>query len=57
MSFANAALQDNPINMMLLETYMTKDKWEVEKATNGLLAMQAFQNRPEGFGVIFMGMS
>jgi len=43
--------------MMLLETYMTKNKWEVEKATNGLLAMQAFQNRPEGFGVIFMGMS
>lgn len=43
--------------MMLLETYMTKNKWELEKASNGLLAMQAFQNRPEGFGVIFMGVS
>lgn len=42
---------------MLLETYMTKNKWEVEKATNGLIAMQAFRARPEGFGVIFMGKS
>jgi hypothetical protein len=43
--------------MMLLETYMKKNNWELEKAANGLLAMQAFQNRPEGFDVIFMGMS
>ena len=55
MRFAYSAVQDNPINMMLLETYMTKNKWKVEKATNGLIAMQAFRDRPEGFGVIFMG--
>lgn len=42
---------------MLLETYMKKNNWELEKAANGLLAMQAFQNRLEGFDVIFMGMS
>jgi CheY-like chemotaxis protein len=48
-------LKDNPVNMMLLATYMKKNGWEYEKATNGLIAMQAFQNRPEGFDVIFMG--
>lgn len=42
--------------MMLLETYMKKNKWELEKASNGLLAMEAFQRRKEGFDVIFMGM-
>jgi CheY-like chemotaxis protein len=47
--------QDNPVNMMLLATYMKKNKWEFEKASNGLLALQAFQRSPEGFDVIFMG--
>jgi hypothetical protein len=42
--------------MMLLATYMKKNKWDFEKAENGLLALQAFQRRPEGFDVIFMGM-
>jgi hypothetical protein len=41
--------------MMLLATYMKKNNWEFEKATNGLLALKAFQNRPEGFDVILMG--
>lgn len=41
--------------MMLLATYMKKNGWEYEKAINGLIAMQAFQNRQEGFDVIFMG--
>jgi hypothetical protein len=50
-------LQDNPVNMMLLATYMKKNKWDFEKAENGLIALQAFQRRPEGFDVIFMGMS
>lgn len=49
--------QDNPVNMMLLATYMKKNKWEYEKATNGLLALQAFRESPVGFDVIFMGMS
>jgi hypothetical protein len=42
--------------MMLLETYMKKNKWEFEKASNGLLALQAFCESPGGFDVIFMGM-
>jgi hypothetical protein len=42
--------------MMLLETYMKKKNYQLEKAENGLLAMQAFQKRAEGFDVIFMGM-
>lgn len=50
-------VEDNPVNMMLLATYMKKNKWEFEKATNGLLALQAFQKRPEGFDVIFMDVS
>jgi hypothetical protein len=50
-------LQDNPVNMMLLATYMKKNKWDFEKAENGLIALQAFQRRPEGFDVIFMGIS
>jgi hypothetical protein len=41
--------------MMLLATYMKKNGWEFEKATNGLIAMQAFRNNPQGFDVIFMG--
>jgi hypothetical protein len=41
--------------MMLLATYMKKNKWDFEKAENGLLALQAFQRRPKGFDVIFMG--
>ncbi len=43
--------------MMLLATYMKKNKWEFEKATNGLLALEAYRERPEGFDVIFMGKS
>lgn len=49
--------QDNPINMMLLATYMKKKKWDYETAENGLIALQAFQNRPQGFDIIFMGKS
>jgi hypothetical protein len=40
---------------MLLATYMKKNKWKHEKATNGLLALQAYKDSPEGFDVIFMG--
>jgi hypothetical protein len=49
------AFKDNPINMMLLATYMKKNKWDYETAENGLVALQAFQNRPQGFDIIFMG--
>lgn len=41
--------------MMLLATYMKMNGWDYEEATNGLIALQAFQNRPQGFDVIFMG--
>jgi len=50
-------VEDNPVNMMLLATYMKKNKWDYETATNGLIALQAFQNRPQGFDVIFMDVS
>jgi hypothetical protein len=41
--------------MMLLSTYMRKNDWDFEMAENGLLALQMFENRPQGFDVIFMG--
>ncbi|KAH9222298.1 hypothetical protein DL95DRAFT_454760 [Leptodontidium sp. 2 PMI_412] len=50
-------VEDNPVNMMLLATYMKKNKWEFEKASNGLLALEAFRERPGGFDVIFMDVS
>merc|ERR1711964_483258 len=50
-------VEDNPVNMMLLATYMKKNKWEFEKASNGLIAMEAFRKRPGGFDVIFMDVS
>merc|ERR1712230_289366 len=39
-------VEDNPVNMMLLATYMKKNKWEFEKASNGLIAMEAFRKKP-----------
>ncbi|PVH76709.1 hypothetical protein DL98DRAFT_283823 [Cadophora sp. DSE1049] len=50
-------VEDNPVNMMLLATYMKKNKWEFEKASNGLLALEAFRETPGGFDVIFMDVS
>ncbi|KFZ07753.1 hypothetical protein V502_09779 [Pseudogymnoascus sp. VKM F-4520 (FW-2644)] len=50
-------VEDNPVNMMLLATYMKRNGWDYEEATNGLIALQAFQNRPQGFDVIFMDVS
>jgi len=45
------------VNMMLLSTYMRKNGWDFEKGENGLLALQIFENRPQGFDVIFMDIS
>lgn len=42
---------------MLLATYMKKNGWAFDKAENGLVALQAFKSRPQGFDVIFMGTS
>jgi len=50
-------VEDNPVNMMLLAAYMKKNKWDYETAANGLVALQAFENRPQGFDVIFMDVS
>ncbi|KAH7369618.1 hypothetical protein BKA65DRAFT_2440 [Rhexocercosporidium sp. MPI-PUGE-AT-0058] len=50
-------VEDNPVNMMLLATYMKKNKWEFEKASNGLIALETFRERPGGFDVIFMDVS
>jgi CheY-like chemotaxis protein len=43
--------------MMLLSTYMRKNNWDFESGENGLLALQSFENRPQGFDVIFMDVS
>lgn len=41
--------------MMLLATYMRRNNWDFDTGENGLLALEAFIARREGFDVIFMG--
>ena len=50
-------VEDNVINMKLLATFFRKSGYSFEQAANGLEALQAVQQRPEGFDVIFMGVS
>ena len=49
-------VEDNVINMKLLATFFRKSGYSFEQAANGLEALQAVQQRPEGFDVIFMGV-
>lgn len=48
-------VEDNPVNLMLLATFMTKKGYPFEKATNGLEALRAAERRPGGFDIILMG--
>lgn len=48
-------VEDNPVNLMLLATFMKKRGYPFEKATNGLEALRAAESRPEGFDIILMG--
>ena len=49
-------VDDNKINLRLLKTFMAKRKYaDVDAAENGKLAVQAFQQRQEGYNIIFMG--
>lgn len=51
-------VDDNKINLTLLRTYMRKRKYEVvDEAENGLEAVTKFQNREEGYDIIFMDIS
>lgn len=49
-------VEDNPVNLMLLATFLKKKGYPFEKATNGLEALQAVEKRPEAFDIILMGM-
>ena len=49
-------VDDNKINLRLLETFMTKRKYQlVDSAENGLLAVQAAEMEEDGYDIIFMG--
>ena len=49
-------VDDNPINIRLLKTYMEKLQYkEVVCAENGAIAFDAVRRRPEGFDLILMG--
>lgn len=50
-------VEDNPVNLMLLATFLKKKGYPFEKATNGLEAFQAVEKRPEGFDIILMGLN
>lgn len=51
-------VEDNPVNLKLLKTYMIKRGYkDIEVAGNGLLAVQAVEKRADGFDIIIMDIS
>ncbi|TAQ84111.1 hypothetical protein B7494_g7570 [Chlorociboria aeruginascens] len=51
-------VDDNKINLTLLRTYMRKRKYDViDEAENGLEAVKKFEEREEGYDIIFMDIS
>ncbi len=51
-------VDDNEINLSLLKTFMRKRNYEVvEHAQNGLEAVNKFEQREDGFDIIFMDIS
>ncbi|KFY68172.1 hypothetical protein V498_10734 [Pseudogymnoascus sp. VKM F-4517 (FW-2822)] len=51
-------VDDNRINLTLLRTYLRKRKYElVDEAENGLEAVEKFQEREDGYDIIFMDIS
>jgi len=49
-------VEDNPINLMLLATFIQKRKYPFTKAENGLLGVEAVKARAENFDVILMDL-
>lgn len=47
-------VEDNPVNALILATFLKKRGFPFSKAENGLLAVQAVKARPKGFDVILM---
>jgi CheY-like chemotaxis protein len=51
-------VDDNKINLTLLRTYMRKRKYTtIDEAENGLEAVSKFQDRADGYDIIFMDIS
>jgi CheY-like chemotaxis protein len=52
-------VDDNKINLSLLETFVKRQKRKLsyDSAENGLLAVEAFQQNPSGYDIIFMDVS
>jgi len=49
-------VEDNPINLMLLATFLKKKKYPFTKAENGLIGVQAVQMQPDNFDIILMDL-
>jgi len=49
-------VEDNPINLMLLATFIKKKKYPFTTAVNGLLGVEAVKAKAENFDVILMDL-
>ncbi|KAJ6001146.1 hypothetical protein N7481_001555 [Penicillium waksmanii] len=48
-------VEDNPVNLKILKTYVTKEGWSCETATNGLEAVERFRENPSKFVLVVIG--
>jgi hypothetical protein len=53
--FSQSPLVSALIDVQLLETFTKKNAYKYSTAENGLLALQAFQNTPDLYDIVFMG--
>ncbi|OKP10448.1 Hybrid signal transduction histidine kinase A [Penicillium subrubescens] len=48
-------VEDNPVNLRILKTFVTKEGWSCETASNGLEAVERFRENPSKFAVVIIG--
>jgi hypothetical protein len=53
--FSQSLLASGLIEVQLLEAFTKKNGYKYGTAENGLLALQAFQNAPNLYDIVFMG--
>ncbi|KAL2810295.1 hypothetical protein BJX63DRAFT_423143 [Aspergillus granulosus] len=49
-------VEDNAVNLKILTTYVTKEGWSCETASNGLEAVEKFRENPGKFVLVIIGM-
>ncbi|CEJ54994.1 hypothetical protein PMG11_01278 [Penicillium brasilianum] len=50
-------VEDNPVNLQILTTYVTKEGWSYETANNGLEAVEQFRSNPGKFVLVIIDIS